>query len=124
MDKEAYQKSLTKQKRKGKTSLCCVICGEDDSSVIEMHHVYGRSNSDQVQPLCKNCHAKITKEQNKVSPKSRSSNASNLEKIAYQLITIGALLKEFAEQLINLGHEVINYVQNCSSGIYAENREA
>lgn len=107
MDKETYQKSLMKQKRKGKTSLCCVSCGEDDSSVIEMHHILGRSNSDQVQPLCKNCHSKITKEQNKLSPKARSGSACQAQKRAFQFISIGALLKELGTQLINVGHEMV-----------------
>ena len=107
MDKEAYQKSLMKQKRKGKASLCCAICGEDDPGVIEMHHVYGRNNSEKVQPLCKNCHSKITKEQNKLSPKARSGNASQAQKRAFQVISIGALLKELGTQLINVGHEMV-----------------
>lgn len=110
MDKETYQKSLTKQKRKGKTSLCCVICGEDDPDVIEMHHIYGRSNSDQVQPLCKNCHSKITREQNKLNPKARSGNASPEQKRAFQLVSIGALLKELGIQLIDLGNEMVKNV--------------
>lgn len=110
MDKEAYQKTLNKQKRKGKPSLCCVICGEDDPDVIEMHHRDGRSNSDQVQPLCKNCHSKITKEQNKLSPKARSGNASPEQKRAFQLVSIGALLKELGTKLIDLGNEMVQNV--------------
>jgi 5-methylcytosine-specific restriction endonuclease McrA len=110
VDKETYQKTLNKQKRKGKSSLCCVICGEDDPDVIEMHHRDGRSNSDQVQPLCKNCHSKITKEQNKLSPKARSGNASPEQKRAFQLVSIGALLKELGTQLIDLGNEMVQNV--------------
>ena len=110
MDKETYQKTLNKQKRKGKTSLCCAVCGEDDPDVIEMHHPYGRNNSDQVQPLCKNHHSKITKEQNKPSPKARSGNASPEQKRAYQLITIGALLKEVGTHLIDVGNEMVQNV--------------
>jgi 5-methylcytosine-specific restriction endonuclease McrA len=110
MDKEAYQKTLNKQKRNRKTSLCCVICGEDDPDVIEMHHIYGRSNSDQVQPLCKNCHSKITKEQNKLSPKARSGNASPEQKRAFQIVSIGALLTELGTQLIDVGNEMMQNV--------------
>ncbi len=110
MDKETYQKSLNKQKRNGSPSLCCVVCGEDDPDVIEMHHVYGRSNSDKVQPLCKNCHSKVTGEQNKLSPKARSGNASPEQKRAFQLVSIGALLKELGTKLIDLGNEMVQNV--------------
>lgn len=101
---------MNKQKREGKTSLCCVICGEDDPDVIEMHHVYGRSNSDEVLPHCKNCHTKITREQNKLSPKARSGNASPEHKRAFQLVSIGALLKELGIELIDLGNEMVQNV--------------
>lgn len=110
MDKETYQKTLNKQKREGKTSLCCVVCGEDDPDVIEMHHREGRSNSDNVEPLCKNHHSKVTKEQNKLSPKARSKNASPEHKRAFQLVSIGALLVELGTHLIDLGNEMVQNV--------------
>ena len=107
MDKETYKTSINKHRREKKTVLCCSICGEDNPNVIEMHHVYGRNNSDHKEPLCKNCHAKITTEQNKVSPVNRSSKASTLKKRAFQFISIGAIVKEIGQQLINFGHEMI-----------------
>lgn len=110
MDKDTYQKTLNKQKREGKTSLCCVVCGEDDPDVIEMHHIYGRSNSDQIKPLCKNCHSKITKKQNELPPKARSGNASPEQKRAFQIVSIGALLTELGTQLIDLGNEMVQNV--------------
>ncbi|WP_440948339.1 HNH endonuclease signature motif containing protein [Methanosarcina sp. T3] len=110
MDKETYQKTLNKQKRKEKPSLCCVACGEDDPEVIEMHHIFGRNNSDQVQPLCKNCHSKITKEQNKLSPKARSGNASPEQKRAFQLVSMGAWLTLVGTQLIDVGNEMVQNV--------------
>ena len=99
MDKETYARTQARQKREGSPSLCCVYCGESSPAVIEMHHVIGRSNSDEVIPLCKNCHAKITNEQNKLSREKRKGNS-------FILVSIGALLKEAGNILINLGHEV------------------
>lgn len=109
MDKETYQETVRKQKRDKKTSLVCNVCGEDDSAIIEMHHVKGKNNSDETIPLCKNCHAKITEEQNKVSPQKRSQQARSIETQAYQLISIGALLRLVAEWVTNLGHELMNH---------------
>jgi hypothetical protein len=107
MNKETYQKNMRKQKRTGEGSLCCVNCGEDNPSLIEMHHPYGKNNSKEVQPLCKNCHYKVTKEQNKLAPKARSKDASPQQKIALQLVSIGAELVLFGTTLIDIGHEMV-----------------
>jgi ferredoxin len=87
--------------------LVCAICGEDGQSVLEEHHIYGRNNSDETTLLCKNCHAKITEEQNKISPLSRSKNALPDEQRGYLLVTVGSLLELMGKYLKNLGHEVI-----------------
>lgn len=118
MSKEIYQKCVREDIRNGISVSRCVICGEDDPFVLEKHHIFTRDASEEVTLLCKNCHAKITNEQNKVSPKSRSKDASYLEKLAYQLVTIGAMLRDTGKQLIKIGHELIYYVQNCSSKLY------
>lgn len=103
MNKDAYKKNLKKQKKDKKPSIACVVCYEDNKNVIELHHVDGRNNSDRIEPLCKNCHAKITAEQNKLSPKTRSSEAPLQNKEAFNIISIGALLKEVGDRLIELG---------------------
>lgn len=121
MSAEIYQKSIMEDIRNGKSIHRCVVCGEGDPIVLEEHHHFARANSKKTVLLCKNCHFKITTEQNKVSPKSRSKDASHLEKIAYQLISIGALLGEIGNQLIKLGHELISYVHNCNTGLYSKN---
>ena len=107
MNKEIYQKTVSKQKRNKTTSVCCLECGEDNSSVIEMHHVYGRCNSDETIPLCKNCHSKITAEQNKVSPKKRSKKAQPIEQRGFWFISVGVLLRGIGDQLLNYGHELM-----------------
>ena len=109
MDKETYDKTVRRQRRDGTVTLACSICGENDPCVIEFHHLFGRTTSDETIPLCKNCHAIITDEQNKISPKSRSSSASPYEKMGFTLISIGAMLKVISKTLIDLGHEVIRH---------------
>ena len=106
MDKEAYRKNISKYKKGKKPPIACSVCGEDNSEVIEMHHVDGRNTSDWVKPLCKNCHAKITAEQNKISPKKRSKTTSSENLTAFNIISIGALLKLLGDRLINLGMEM------------------
>jgi hypothetical protein len=109
LDKDIYEKTVRRQRRNRTTTLACSICGEDDPKVIEFHYPVGRSNSDETIPICKNCHVKITEEQNKISPKSRSSSASPYRKMGFALISIGALLKIISKTLIDLGHEVIRH---------------
>lgn len=108
MDKTIYEKTIQKQRRDRTVTIVCVNCGEDDPTVIEEHHVFGRNNSDEKISLCKNCHAKITKEQNKVPPKARSPSASPREKLGFILISQGALQKISGETLVDLGHEMIH----------------
>jgi len=103
MQKQAYANYVKRNKKGKKPPMACCICGEDNSATIEKHHVEGRSNSDWVEPLCKNCHAKVTAEQNRLSPKERSSESSLQNKRAFGIISIGALLKEIGQHLINLG---------------------
>lgn len=105
MEKETYKNYIKKNKKGKKPPIACAVCGEDNKDVIEMHHVDGRNNSDWVKPLCKNCHTKITAEQNKLSPKTRSKDTSEQNLMAFNIISIGALLRELGERLISLGME-------------------
>ena len=53
----------------------CALCPETDELLklrFEAHHIYGRKHSSEIIPLCPNCHAKITKRQNELSPKIRA----------------------------------------------------
>jgi len=109
MDKETYKKTSRKQCRFGEVRLACSICGEDDPRVIETHHIFGRNNSDETIPLCLNCHAKDTDDQNKIPPKARSKNASPQEKLGFRLVTIGSLLELTGIHLKNLGYEMIHH---------------
>ncbi|WP_407356407.1 HNH endonuclease [Methanolobus sp. WCC5] len=106
MDKKTYRNSVKMQKLNGKATLRCIKCAEDDESVIEMHHVYGKSNSDETIPLCKNCHAKITKEQNKLPRNVRTGYASSDDRLKFILVSVGALLEGIGKELRLLGLEV------------------
>lgn len=106
MEKQAYANYVKRNKKGKKPPMACCVCGEDRSTAIEMHHVEGRSNSDWDEPLCKNCHSRITAEQNTFGPKERSSEACIQNKKAFSLVSMGALLKLIGERMINLGREM------------------
>ncbi|WP_319507632.1 HNH endonuclease signature motif containing protein [uncultured Methanolobus sp.] len=103
MKKEVYIEYVKRQQKGKKPPIACAVCGEDNRKVIEMHHVEGRNNSDWIKPLCKNCHSKITAEQNRLSPKARSGKTSLQNLKAFNIISIGALLREIGQHLINMG---------------------
>lgn len=105
MNKEISKRSIKRQKLEGKTALKCIECAEDDPRVIEQHHVYGRNNSEITVPLCKNCHFKVTKEQNKLPRKVRSSGASREDNLRFILVSMGALLEGMGKQLRMIGLE-------------------
>lgn len=107
MDKATYDKILCSQQRNGTTRPACICCGEDDPKVLEDHHVYGRGYSDDVVPLCKNCHAKVTAGQNVLSPKARSKAASPVERLVYALLTFLLLMKEAIVNLEKICYEIL-----------------
>ena len=108
MDKETYRKTIQKFIRDRKRIKCCFACGETNADALEKHHLEGRNNSDRLIELCKTCHAIITAEQNKVSPKARSTKATPQQKLAYSLITIGALRELSGKRMKEHGFEMIN----------------
>lgn len=75
----------------------CQLCGESDSRLLERHHIFGRNSSPIVTWLCKNCHYKVTHEQNVITPKKRSKDASPEDLEKFTLISIGALLQEIGK---------------------------
>ncbi len=99
MDDETYQKTIRRMKRNDETTLCCVSCGESAPGAIELHHIYGRANSDERVPLCKNCHAKVTAEQNKFPPKSRTG-------VLYAALSITAFIVVLGQEMIDQIHEM------------------
>jgi len=80
----------------------CENCGETNPILIEKHHIFGKNFDPEIMMLCKNCHYKITHEQNKLGPEKRSKKASksDLEKLA--LLSLGTLFKVFGETMIEI----------------------
>ena len=122
MDKNTYLKTTEKMKRSGKTGQCCVMCGEDNPALLEMHHIDGRATSEKTVPLCKNCHAKVTMEQNRFPPKARAANGLQAEQIAFWLLSLGALLQYVGQSLIEFAHEVQQNASVSSPWIHSKTR--
>ena len=85
----------------------CTLCGESDNRLLEKHHIFGKNNSPEIMLLCKNCHYKITHEQNKIAPKKRSRNATPNDLEKFMLISMGVLLQEMGKILKESGNIII-----------------
>lgn len=109
---------MKRMARTGETRLCCVMCGEDNPALLEMHHIDGRALSEKTVPLCKNCHAKVTLEQNRFPPQARAADADQQDQIAYWFLSLGALLKYVGQSLIEFAHEVQQNGNNGSARIH------
>lgn len=86
----------------------CELCGENDSRLLERHHIFGRNFSPEIMLLCKNCHYKITHGQNKISPKKRSKDASPEHSEQFALISVGALLQEIGKTIEKSGNMLLD----------------
>ena len=82
----------------------CELCGESDIRLLENHHIFGKNFSPKIMLLCKNCHYKITHEQNKIAPKRRSQKASEKEKLAFTFLSIGVLIEEIGRTIKETGN--------------------
>lgn len=110
MDKTTYEKTHKSQQRNGELRPACFRCGEDDPVVLEKHHLTGKAHSDDLIPLCKNCHAKITAGQNLFPPKARTHKAPLKERLTYALYTLILLIEMVLKTLKDLCFEIIGTV--------------
>ncbi len=112
MEKKIIDEKIRKiigDSRFNQISNCCYLCGEDNPFIlrkIEKHHIDGRKNSDEVVPLCPNCHTKITFKQNSISPIKRKST-SNIDKLCFRLISNGSLLEIIGHEQVKIGRLII-----------------
>ncbi len=112
MEKKIIEEKIRKIIRDSKFNIvsnCCFLCGEDNPKIlrkIEKHHIDGRKNSDEVIPLCPNCHTKITFKQNSISPTKRKST-TEIDKLGFLLISNGSLLEVIGHNQVEIGRLII-----------------
>jgi hypothetical protein len=92
--------------RLGTKNPACIYCGENDSLVLERHHLAGRDYDEGTVIVCRNHHRKLSDRQ-KDHPDKIAETPDALEVIAHFLLGLADLfefligkLREFASQLI------------------------
>ena len=96
------QKAL---ERLGTNNPRCTFCPCDDPLALELHHIAGRGNDDELVITCRNCHRGLTDGQ-KDHPPRQTDPPSDAERIGHFLLGLADLfellvkrLREFATKL-------------------------
>ena len=108
-------KEARKQKRLealGSNHPVCVICGEGDWRCLELHHIAGQAYGDELVPVCRNCHRKLSDDQ-KDHPQC-VGDSSQLESIGHHLLGLADMHDLQAETLRQSGQHLIQTAKDGS----------
>lgn len=97
--------------RLGSRNARCAICGEGDPHCLELHHLAGERFGDDLVPVCRNCHRKLSDDQ-KDHPRPVGKEPDPVEKIAHLLLGLADLLVLVAERLKAFGLGLIEKVRS------------
>ncbi|MEW8437524.1 MAG: hypothetical protein AB2689_05145 [Candidatus Thiodiazotropha taylori] len=85
----------------------CVVCGEDDSTCLEAHHIAGRKHHEDIAIVCRNCHRKLSDQQLDHNPLDEQNPQNQLVKKGHYLLGLGDLLELLSKRLREFGHFLI-----------------
>ena len=108
MDEKYLKKERRRQtrlERLGTNTPRCVVCGEDDPSCLELHHI-GRKFGDELVIVCRNCHRKLSDAQ-KDHPRPEADPPSVNECIAHFLQGLADLFEQLVPQLRNTAKQLV-----------------
>jgi hypothetical protein len=100
---DAEDRKQQRLRRLGTQNPICVGCGETDPTVLEMHHVAGRKNSEDLSIVCANCHRKLSNAQRDHVPPGPRPPAGHLAVIGHYLLGIADLFALIVEALRSFG---------------------
>jgi hypothetical protein len=103
-----YEERLERQYRRlGTRNPVCVCCGEKDPFCLELHHIAGRQNHDEVVIVCRNCHRKLTNEQHDRAPPGSGEPTEQLAKDGHYLSGLADLFAKITPTLRKVGSRLI-----------------
>ena len=84
----------------------CGICGDGDWRTLELHHVAGRRHDNGMTPLCRNCHRKVSDDQNN-HPAFNPDADPMLASIGHFLLGLADMLRIIVAKLCEFGLALI-----------------
>lgn len=109
MDDEEFAREARKQRRLetlGTNEPRCGTCGERDERALEAHHVAGRKCDPATVIVCRNCHRKVSDDQED-HPSFDKVADPTLQAIGHFLLGLADLLRLAIEKLSEFGHALI-----------------
>jgi hypothetical protein len=100
---DAQDRRQQRLRRLGSQNPRCVICGEADPAVLELHHIAGRKHSDDLAIVCANCHRKLSDKQRDHVPPGSGECIGPLANIGHHLLGLADLLAMIVEALRRFG---------------------
>lgn len=116
---EDKAKEARKQKRLevlGSNHPVCVVCGEDSWQCLEQHHIAGQAYSDDLCNVCRNCHRKLSDEQND-HPNQTAKDPTSLETIGHFLLGLADLFALLVERLREYGQSLIQATKDVGRAV-------
>lgn len=111
IDKAKETRKQNRLERLGSNNPACVLCGENDDRALELHHIAGKAYDDELVPVCRNCHRKLSDDQ-KDHPKQICKPPTNPEIIGHFLLGLADLFALLVEKLREFGNCLIQAAQN------------
>lgn len=76
----------------------CVLCGESDTRCLERHHIAGQQFGNDLIVLCRNCHRKLSDDQED-HPGPSSADPPLLERLGQWLLGLADFFHDLADQM-------------------------
>lgn len=115
IDKAKEERKQNRLETLGSNNPICVICGENNPHCIELHHIAGKSYGDELCPVCRNCHRKLSDEQ-KDHPKPIGKPPVTYERIGHMLLGLADFFALLIEKLREFGNYLIQTAYNAARG--------
>src|SRR5258707_513652 len=84
----------------------CSACGCTDWCVFEVHHIAGRHFDAHTEPVCANCHRRLTEKQ-KSHPKPTSKEPGKIECAGHYCLGLSDIIAPVARMIEEFGNSLI-----------------
>ena len=102
-------------RRLGTQNPRCATCGEPDSRTLELHHIAGRKNGDDLSVVCRNCHRKLSDNQLDRASSAFTKPISQLDAIGNFLLGLADLLLLAVDKLRECGAWLIEQAKRTAA---------